>query len=112
MLDACLRHDTITSIVRLPLRVDKSKRCHSEIGFCCEACGAWLRCLDEGERGWMCSKKCRRVAARRGTEELEKLLAGSGREAVRRMAHDVSVNAIGEVEPNGASPGIRIGNVV
>jgi len=47
-----------------------------------------------------------------GREKIEKFLPRSSREADRRMAHNVSMNAIGEVETNRESPRIRIGKVV
>src|ERR1700730_10023970 len=60
----------------------------------------------------MCSKKRRRIASCRGSQQIEELLASSGRKAVRRMAHDVGVNVIGEVETDRESSRIRIGSVV
>ena len=60
----------------------------------------------------MRSQKGRRIPGRRGSEKIEKFLPRSSREADRRMAHNVSMNAIGEVETNRESPRIRIGKVV
>src|SRR5215467_12818855 len=112
MLDACVRYNPIPPVAREPVLVDKSESCHAEIGFLCKACRIWLGCLREGQRGRVCSKKRRRIASYHGSQQIEELLASSGREAVGRVAHDVGVNVIGEVETDRESSRIRIGSIV
>jgi hypothetical protein len=95
-----------------PLLVDKSEGRHAKIGFGRETCRTWLGRLHERERGWVCSQKGRRIPGRRSSQKIEKFLPRSSREAVGRMAHDVSMTAISEVETDRESARIRIGNVV
>src|SRR5262245_3630708 len=103
MLDACARDEAIASKARDSIGIDKSKCGHTEIGFRCEACGMWFRCLHKCQGGRVRGEKRRWIARCRGSQELEELLAGSGGEAIRRMAHDVGVHVIGEVETDGKS---------
>jgi len=112
MFHARFRRNAIPAVPRQPLLVDKSEGRHAKVGFGRETCRTWLGRLHECERGWVRSQKGRRIPGRRGSEKIEKFLPRSSREADRRMAHNVSMNAIGEVETNRESPRIRIGKVV
>ena len=112
MFHARFRRNAISAVPRKPLRVDKSEGRHAKIGFGRETCRTWLGRLHERERGWVRSQKGRRIPGYSGSEKIEKFLSRSSWEAVCRMAHDVSMNAIGQVETNRESAGIRIGNVV
>jgi hypothetical protein len=112
MLRARFGRNAISAVPQESLLVHKSERRHAKIAFSRKTCRTWLRRLNERERGRVRSQKGRRVPGRRGSEKIEKFLPRSGREAVRRMADDVSMNMIGEVETNREAPRIRIGNVV
>jgi len=112
MVGACLRRNAIPAMPHELLLVDKSEGGHAKIGFGRETRWTRLRRLHERERSRMRSQKGRRIPGRRGSEKIEKFLSRSGRESVRRMAHDVSMYVIGELETDRESARIRIGNVV
>jgi len=112
MVHARFRRNVIPAVPREPLLVDKSEGRHAKVGFGRETGRTWLGRLHERERGWVWSQKCRRIPGRQGSEKIEKFLPRSSREAVRRVAHDVSMNAISEVKTERESARIRIGKVV
>src|SRR5262249_12068351 len=112
MLDDGVRYNPIPAVAREPVLVDKSEGCHAEVVFLCKTCRIWLGCLREGQRGRVCSEKRGWIASCHGSQQIEELLASSCREAVRRMAHDVGVNVIREVETDREASRICFGSVV
>src|SRR4029077_10653274 len=120
VFDTGLRRDAVASVPGDSVLVDKTERCHAEIGFFGEAGGTGLRRLDKSECGRMCAEKDLYRRRRRlgltarggGTQEFEELLTGSSGEAVCRMADDVGVNVIGQMEADSQTARICIGIVV
>src|ERR1700741_2243954 len=110
MLHARFRRNAIPAVPREPLLVDKSEGRHAKIGFGRETSRTWLGRLPERECGWVGRQKGRRNPGRHGSAKIQQFRPRSSREAVRRMAHGVSMTAISEVETDGESARIRIGN--
>src|ERR1043166_3453092 len=92
--------------------VDESKGRHAEVRFSCETSRARLWGLHKRQGGRVGSEKRGGIASRHGSQKIEKLLTGANRKSVGRMAHDVGVNVIPQVETDRQSSRVRVRDVV
>ena len=117
MVIPSVRRDPVASVAAHPLFVDEPHRGHTVVRFPCKAGWARLGRLHEFERLRMTTEEdfdrrwrwLGRIGRSNSSQEFQKLLAGSGRESVCRMANDIGMHMFSEIEPDGQSAGICVG---
>src|SRR5208337_1386529 len=106
MFGARVRRDPVAPVTADTVAVDKAHRGHAEVALSGEARRRGLGRLRERECAWMTGeeflerRRLGRIVRRSGAQEFQKLLTGSGGEAVARMADDIGMHAFAEMEPD------------
>src|SRR6516162_2444659 len=120
ILVACVGRNPVSSVAANAILVGKTIGCYAKVGLFCKAGRCGLRRLHERKRLWMVGEErfdwswrgLLRAARGHSPQKLQKLLPGPGWESIGRMADNICMHVLSEIEPQSKPARICIGVIV